>query len=809
MILAMRLFLFLFVFSLAINAVGQQVQVVNSETGEPVSDVVIFYNVGSQSVITNSKGVAPLEGFKTAKKILFQHASYVNKTIGYQKLENMGFVLPMEPSNFKLNEVTIAANKWEQNSEQVPNQIAFLSRRQVDFGNAQTSADMLGQTGQVFIQKSQLGGGSPMIRGFSANAVLIVVDGVRMNNAIFRGGNLQNVINIDPNSLESAEVVFGPGSVMYGSDALGGVMDFHTMKPRLTTVDTFEITGRAMLRYASANTENTLHANINGGSKKWAFRTIATYSKFGDLTIGKSKSRNSYLRNHFVKRVNGVDSIFNSTKPYLMEVSGYEQMNFMQKVRFRPHQHFDFEYGLHVSSTSDIPRFDRLIQYNDKDNVPDTLKYAKWYYGPQEWVMNNFQMTCSRGNAFFDQARIIAAHQYFRESRHSRKLQSLDLKEQTEQVNAYSLNVDFDKMAGKTGEFFYGVEYVFNDVNSQAHQKNIITTITSPEQTRYPDGENQFQTMALYASYKHGFSQNIYLTSGVRYSHVLLSSKVENNLMNLPETNYSINAGATTGSLGLVTIIPQYQMRLAANLSSGFRAPNLDDVAKVFDSEPGVVIVPNNQLSPEYAYNADVSIQKEFGRVAYLSLTAFYTFVNNAIVRRNFMLDGQDSIMYNGELSEVKANVNTGEATIYGVSADARVFLVDGLSIRSSANWIHGRDDAGEPLRHVAPFFATAHVTFEQKKLMADFYVKYNGKLTHNNMAPTEKDKNYMYALDGNGQTYSPAWETFNFNVQYQINSCLLISAGVENIFDRQYRPYSSGIPAPGRNIILSMRYRF
>ncbi|MFO7864634.1 MAG: TonB-dependent receptor, partial [Salinivirgaceae bacterium] len=450
-----------------------------------------------------------------------------------------------------------------------------------------------------------------------------------------------------------------------------------------------------------------------------------------------------------------------------------------------------------------------LIQYNDKDNVPDTLKYAKWYYGPQEWVMNNFQLTYSRGNAFFDQARIIAAHQYFRESRHSRKLHSIDLKEQTEQVNAYSLNVDFDKMVGKSAELFYGVEYVFNDINSKAHQKNINTAATAPEQTRYPDGKNHFQTMAFYASYKHSFTQNVFLTGGVRYSHVLLSSSVQNNLMNLPETNYSINAGATTGSLGLVTIIPQYQMRLAANLSSGFRAPNLDDVAKVFDSEPGVVIVPNNRLSPEYAYNADLSIQKEFGRVAYLSLTGFYTLVNDAIVRRNFMIDGQDSIMYNGELSQVKANVNTGGATIYGVSADARLFLTAGLSIRSSVNWIHGRDDADEPLRHVTPFFATGHVTFEKKKLMADFSMKYNGKLTHTNMAPSEKDKDYIYALDGNGQTFSPAWATFNFNVQYQLNSSLLISTGVENIFDRQYRPYSSGIPAPGRNIILSMRYRF
>ena len=79
--------------------------------------------------------------------------------------------------------------------------------------NPQTTADLLGQIGSVFIQKSQMGGGSPMIRGFATNRVLMVADGVRMNNAIYRSGNNQNIISIDPFSLEDAEVIFGPGSI--------------------------------------------------------------------------------------------------------------------------------------------------------------------------------------------------------------------------------------------------------------------------------------------------------------------------------------------------------------------------------------------------------------------------------------------------------------------------------------------------------------------------------------------------------------------------------------------------------------------
>ena len=130
-----------------------------------------------------------------------------------------------------IDEIVVAANRWEQEKKQTPNRILTIRPSDLQFYNPQTAADMLGQTGQVFVQKSQLGGGSPMIRGFAANSVLIVVDGVRMNNAIFRSGNLQNVISVDPFNLDNTEILFGPGSVMYGSDALGGVMHFRTKSP--------------------------------------------------------------------------------------------------------------------------------------------------------------------------------------------------------------------------------------------------------------------------------------------------------------------------------------------------------------------------------------------------------------------------------------------------------------------------------------------------------------------------------------------------------------------------------------------------
>ena len=125
-----------------------------------------------------------------------------------------------------------------------------------------------------------------MIRGFATNRLLLSVDGVRMNNAIFRGGNIQNVISIDPFTIKSTEVIFGPGSVIYGSDAIGGVMNFYTNNPQFSKTDSLEVFGKSNYRYSSANNENTVHVDFNLGKREWAFLSSLTYNNFGDLKMG-------------------------------------------------------------------------------------------------------------------------------------------------------------------------------------------------------------------------------------------------------------------------------------------------------------------------------------------------------------------------------------------------------------------------------------------------------------------------------------------------------------------------------------------
>ncbi|KAB2867562.1 MAG: TonB-dependent receptor plug domain-containing protein, partial [Bacteroidales bacterium] len=215
-----------------INA--QTITIRDKETTNPIELATIVSNNPNTQAITNSSGQADISEFKNSAWMEIRIIGYTVKRTTYQELLADNFVISLSPSIFSIDQVVVSANRWGQAKRDVPVKITTTRQAQIAFNNPQTTADLLGATGDVFIQKSQQGGGSPMIRGFATNRLLIVVDGVRMNNAIFRSGNLQNVISLDAFAVEKTEVVFGPSSVIYGSDAIGGVMSFYSLSPKVS-----------------------------------------------------------------------------------------------------------------------------------------------------------------------------------------------------------------------------------------------------------------------------------------------------------------------------------------------------------------------------------------------------------------------------------------------------------------------------------------------------------------------------------------------------------------------------------------------
>ncbi|MBM3421329.1 MAG: TonB-dependent receptor, partial [Bacteroidetes bacterium] len=377
---------------------------------------------------------------------------------------------------------------------------------------------------------------------------------------------------------------------------------------------------------------------------------------------------------------------------------------------------------------------------------------------------------------------------------------------QEEKLQIFSLNIDADKTIDGKKLLYYGTEWVFNDISSVAWITNISTWVKTPAGPRYPDGSNRFSSYSVYGGYKNPVSESFTLNAGLRYNYVTLNSTIsDNSWYSFPFTSISIANGAMTGSVGIVKKITE-QADITANLSTGFRAPNLDDAGKVFESTPGVVVVPNPGLRSEYAWNADLGISKNFGRFLHSEINGFITLLDNAMVRRDFLFNGDDSIEYRGQLSKVEAVVNAGRGIVYGIQLNILANITRDIRLKSTLNITDGMDQDHIPLRHVAPLFGNTHITFERPRLKADLYAVYNGPKPFDKMSPSEAEKPYMYAEDEKGKPFSPGWVTLNAKVSYNFGNWVMMNAGVENILDHGYRTYSSGIVAPGRNFILSLR---
>jgi hemoglobin/transferrin/lactoferrin receptor protein len=329
---------------------------------------------------------------------------------------------------------------------------------------------------------------------------------------------------------------------------------------------------------------------------------------------------------------------------------------------------------------------------------------------------------------------------------------------------------------------------------------------------RYP--ASTWNSYAAYINYQFNINEKITLQSGVRYNGFDIQSDFTSHLEFFPFdfTSSNISNAATTGSVGVV-YRPDEKWKISINGSTGFRAPNVDDIGKIFDFSDGEVVVPNTSLEAEYAYNGEINISKIFGENVKLDLTGFYTYLDNAMVRRPFTVNGQDSIVYDDALSQVFAIQNAAFATVYGFNAGIEINLPQGFEISSRYNYQLGEEEMDDGVtsrsRHAAPAFGMTSLTYQREKLTLQFYAMYNAEVSFENLNHEEQLKEVIYAKDANGNPYSPSWYTVNMKAMYQFHTNFSISGGVENITDQRYRPYSSGLVAPGRNAVLALRVNF
>lgn len=819
-------FLWIFIWGLhSTLLLAQQWLVIDAFTQAPLPGVLIINSEQNRYVTTNEKGQFSPSSFSSNDTLVFQLLGYEKRQLPVAQIEGGSVALFLDEK--QLEEIVLSVARTAEQSKKIAEQVQVISPKNTKRPLPLNGADLLQIAPSIRLQKSQGGGGSPVLRGFEANRVLLVIDGVRMNNAIYRSGHLQNALTIDPNNIDRVEVIYGSSSVGYGSDALGGVVHYYTKTPKIN--NNKKRKSLFSSQYNSALNAQIFHLENEHSFKKWASYTSLTFSSFGDIRMGKNRTH-GYANWGLVPlySANTNSSFFaepsQNSNPNLQKNSGYRQFDVLQKLVFNLGQESQMVLNFQGSNSSQIPRFDKLSETRNGQ-----LRFAQWYYGPQKRLLFSPQLKFFPKRSWMHKGTITGAYQIVEESRVQRKFGELLQAHQTENVNVVSLNGDFEITKREKASFAYGFEINQNTVRSSASNQQLIVQgnkvlgaeVFSSGITRYPSDGSRYNAHALYANMRYDYSPQTTWALGGRITQTFLNARWTNDNM-LPRglEEVAVQNTALTGSLSM-SYRPSSPWRINLLLASGFRAPNIDDLGKIRESR-GLLLVPNPELKSEYVYSLE-------GGVSFIppskKMNLQIRFYNSTLidyigrmpygVSSDTSTPEQGTVLYLNEVLTTYANSNIGNSRIYGLSFEGKWRLNPLLTAGGNFTYTHG--DVNEmigPLPSILPLFGGTDLRYEKGSFSAEFRHQFASEKAPEAFSLGGEDglDETPLVREENGNSYyagTPKWTVFSLYSSYETRDALRFKFALENLLDIHYRTFASGISAPGRSVLFGVEVAF
>ena len=745
-------------------------------------------------------------------RFLFATAFYCVSITAYGQVDSKISSDTADIESFE--EILLSSQRFQQKRKETPRQIEVVSAKRLSELQPATLGDALINTGQVFVQKSQMGGGSPVLRGFEASRVLMVIDGVRMNNATYRAGHLQDIITIDPFILDRMEVNFGAGSTLYGSDALGGVLYFKTKD---ATLGEFSVKPSATVRYQSASNSVIGNVGLKLQSEKVGLLLSATRSEFGDLRSG-SKNYSEWdtfgFLPRYVAQINGRDTVLLNGDPQRQKGTGYAQTDLFAKI-FTKTGKVEHMVNLQKSMSDIIPRYDRMSQFNNGKPV-----YGRWDYAPQN---REYISYTAKAGSEDHHTRLTLAQQRTEVARITRNFGAVMERIQRDAVRMRTVNLDRHDQLSASFTLNSGVEMVWNAVKSVGINKNISTLAETATKARYSDSGATTQMHSVFAQgiYKMAKTGTV-IQGGVRVSKYSLEALFSTaNPWKLPYQSISFATTTPSYDLGLTQQLKK-GLLLKASVNQAYRNPNVDDMTKVFDSKPGAkLLVPSADLKAERSTTVDLGVLWRKDRSFAIEAGVFSSAVKNLLLDQPGTLNGEDSLMYDGRLTPVYQLQNVALGEISGMYLNAKVRLVKDLWFSGSltqTKGIYRLDDAAaeQPLDHIPPVYGQASLRWNGKGWFAEAQCLFNGMKKAEDYSSSGEDNQEIQPIgladingDGKADGFNPAWQCWNIRGGYQHRSGLTATLAIENVLDLHYRYFASGMSAAGRSVNVSLAYSF
>lgn len=726
-------------------------------TGEAVSGVKVYLD--SIQVATSDE-----EGFVSTEAPELEQLGYAlfiakkegynsqvfdvltSDSFGQRPIFYIGFV-ELRPFSYELPEgINITSSRSPSSSLTSPTAMSILELSSLEENQARSMAEaMIGVPG-VWMQKTNHGGGSPILRGLTGNQTLLMIDGIRLNNSTYRYGSNHYLNTIDPASLSRVEVMRGQGSVQYGSDALGGTVNF--LSKQLTfTEEGISVSGRLSGKYLGYNMERSGRALVNVSGKKLAFSGGFSYKDFGDLVAGGDLG---------------------------VEVpSAYRERDLDAKLQWflAPKQKVTLLYQQVVQTGAG--RYDQVAQQG----------YQIYRFDPQLRKLAYVRLESFVEKPWLDKIQTTVSWQRSEKTRIKQLGRSPYISTESDEVSTFGASLEALSQIG-SWSMTSGIEWYADQVSSEKFLKSILSRTPVVFPGLYPDESSAMQLGA--------FSLHTYERSNWQLNAGLRVNAFQVNASDETFGELTVSPTAIVGNGAFVWKLSR-SSSLILSANSGFRSPNINDLS-TFGSFDSGIEVPNPDLEPERSLTYELGYKKAGDFISW-ELFAYHTDLSNLITRTPSTWEGQEFL--NGE--QVYQKMNLESAFLRGAEANIGYRPAPGLSVEGSLIYTYGADAAGNPLRRIPPLNGRVLLRYERNNWWVKAEVLFAGTQSRLSGGDIDDDR----IADGG----TPGWSVINLRGGYDWKQVSL-RAGLENLLDEAYRIHGSGVDGMGRNVWVGAAWK-
>jgi outer membrane receptor protein involved in Fe transport len=651
----------------------------------------------------------------------------------------------------EIDEVLVMATRRTVSAQEIASGLTLVSGESVQQHKLVT--DALDTTVGVFLQQTTPGQGAAIIRGLKGSSILHLVDGMRLNNAIFRSAPTQYFALVPSSAVERIEVLRGTAASLYGSDAVGGVVQLITRVPEFDSVDT-EVRGEVFAAYDSAELGKTLRGTIDAGTRKLVTSISAETMQTGNRRVGNGDR---------------------------ISPSDYESRALRWMLGGHPDEDRSWLFDVHYLEQPETPRVDELVP-GFGQTEPSSSEFL---FAPNRRAFVHGKYSRTRGALGLDW-NIDLAWQRIDDDRITRELGATERRREENRSDLYGLTVSGSRVTD-SGSWIAGVDAYLDEVSSRRSEENLVDGQITALTPRFPDG-SKIERLAAFINGEHAVASRHQLSGGLRVSHEDVS---------LPQTAVSpaasVNVTDASGDIGWIFDVTD-AWQIVANAGFGFRAPNVFDLGTL-GSRPGNRFnIPNTSLDSERVVQFDAGVRHRTAR----SQVELMVYALNYDDRITSVLTG--AITPEGR--DVVQSVNAADSAIHGVEAGADFEVTDNVTASAVLNYTWGEQrvigSPTEPADRIPPLSGRLNIAYDPGgDFRIDGWLRFAGeqdRLSARDVRDVRIDPTGTSGWAILGARGSWVYQDWQFTL------------GLDNLLDKRYRAHGSGLDAPGRNLMVSVR---